>query len=187
MTQHISRIICIQCTHDLFKQGWGGPSGTQAITLAKLSEHYVQFCCPFLIFFSHFWWMYLLLAHSQCAFSIVPCKFIWQNLCLSFGWLEHEVLIFLLLSPAEVQGWKCALVIFFESGQWGLMAPGVSSWHCQVKIHQVTMCSLTLSYQPFWCITYMTQIIPIFLHNAMWRKCAQKKRKSLPSFNRQKN
>lgn len=48
------------------------------------------------------------------------------------------------------------------------------------------MYSCTVSYQPFRFITYMRQIMPIFFHNNMWRKHAQKT-ESLPSFHRQKN
>ena len=74
-----------------------------------------------------------------------------------------------------VQGWKYALAPFFVSGWRWLMAPGVTSWYCQVKIHQATMYSCTVSYQPFWFITYMRQIMPIFFNNNMWRKHAEKK------------
>lgn len=36
ITSTCSRIMCLQHTQDLFKQGWDGPGCTQAITLAGL-------------------------------------------------------------------------------------------------------------------------------------------------------
>lgn len=172
-----SRIMCLQHTQNLFKQSWGGPNGTQAIALTGLSDRYIQLCCQetALIFLPSF--LVSVSARSSLPVSIFCCA-LWFRLAkpLPQLWLPWTCSAYVFATEHSVlQGWKYALAPLFVSGCWWLMAPRVSSWSCQVKIHWATMYSCTVSYQTFWFMTYIRQITWIFLHNNIWRKHAQKK------------